>query len=156
MPLFPKIASPCPYVNRLSEIVDGDVCRMCKRQVFDLTAMSDGERLAFLAGCEEEVCVSYAIPIRPALAAAAMAAAIAIPSAATARPQPSPPPQVPIMVPVAGGIAPPTQVQIVEVPKDATASDIPQMYEDQPVEPLPPATGKEAQPKPPEGQPSAG
>lgn len=146
MPLFPKISSPCPYVNRLSEIVDGDVCRMCRRPVFDLTAMSDAERLAFLGGCDQEVCVSYSIPIRQTVRAAAIAAAIAAPSAAAARPQPQAFP--PVMVPVAGGIAPPPQVQMVEVPKVADPSDLPSLYEDhaQPPEP----DGKAPPAKPPQ------
>ncbi|HEX8217200.1 MAG TPA: hypothetical protein VF577_07025 [Allosphingosinicella sp.] len=101
---------------------------MCKRQVFDLTSMSDTERLAFVAGCGEEVCVSYSIPIGPALRAAALAAALAAPSAATARPQP--PAHPPIMVPVAGGIAPPPEVRIVELPKVAAAEDLRRVYED--------------------------
>lgn len=131
MPLFPKIASPCPYVDRLAEIVDGDVCRMCRRQVFDLTAMSDGERLAFLAGCEEEVCVSYRIPVVPAARAAAIAAALALPSgAALARPLPRP--QPPVIAVVAGGLAPPPQVQVVEVPKAASAGDVRALYQEGP------------------------
>jgi predicted Fe-S protein YdhL (DUF1289 family) len=150
MPLFPKISSPCPYRSDLSAIMDGDHCRMCKRQVFDLTAMSDGERLAFLAGCEEEVCVSYSIPIRHALHAAAVAAAIAAPSAAAARAAPPPPPPHPVVT-VAGGLAPPPQVQMVEVPPAVDSEeDLPEVY-DSP-EKAPPAD-EPAQPaaKPPKG-----
>ncbi|HEV2866777.1 MAG TPA: hypothetical protein VGX37_09690, partial [Allosphingosinicella sp.] len=84
MPLFPKIQSPCPYTSQLASIMDGDVCRMCKRQVFDLTDMADGDRVAFLSGCRDEVCVSYRL--RPALAAAALAASmVALPAAAAAQ-----------------------------------------------------------------------
>jgi predicted Fe-S protein YdhL (DUF1289 family) len=142
MPIFPKIASPCPYLNRLDEIIDADVCRMCSRQVFDLTHMTDGERLAFLAGCEEEVCVSYSIPIRPALRAAAIAAAIALPSAASALPRRAPQPPVPIMVPVAGGIAPPPQVQMIQVPPTVDSADeLNALYDREPVKPpAPPAS----------------
>ena len=75
MPIFPRIQSPCPYKSNLAAVMDGDLCRTCNRNVFDLTAMDDGERLAFLAGCEEEVCVSYRIPVRAAFTAAALAAA---------------------------------------------------------------------------------
>ena len=58
MAFFPKIQSPCPYKGKLSAIMDGDVCRLCKREVFDLTHMTDGARREFLAGCANEVCVS--------------------------------------------------------------------------------------------------
>ena len=136
MPLFPKISSPCPYADDLAAIMDGDVCRMCRRQVFDLTAMNDGERLAFLAGCEEEVCVSYSIPIGPALRTAAIAAAIVLPSAASATPRTQPLPEpVPVAV-VAGGIMPAPEVQVVEVPSEATPVDVAALYE------------KEAKPEP--------
>ncbi|HEX8364342.1 MAG TPA: hypothetical protein VF702_06665 [Allosphingosinicella sp.] len=146
MPLFPKISSPCPYRSDLAAIMDGDQCRMCNRQVFDLSAMSDGERLAFLAGCEDEVCVSYAIPIRQALHAAAVAAAIAVPGVAAARPVPPPPPVV-----VAGGLAPPPQVQMVEIPPVVDSEDyLPEVYDGP--EKTPPA-GEPAPPaaKPPKG-----
>ena len=87
MAIFPRIQSPCPYKGDLASVMDGDMCRMCERPVFDLSFMSDDERMAFLAGCTGEVCVSYRIPFRPALAAAAMAAALALPSAAAAQDQ---------------------------------------------------------------------
>ena len=130
MPLFPKIAGPCPYKSDLAAVMDGDHCRMCDRKVFDLTAMTDGERLAFLAACTDQVCVSYSIPIRPALAAAALAAAIASPSAAAARAARNPPPPVPIMVPVVGNLPPAPFVQIVEVPKEASPADVRSLYEE--------------------------
>jgi len=80
MAKFPKIQSPCPYKSNLAAVMDGDHCRMCNRQVFDLSAMADGERAAFLAGCSGEICVSYRF-MRPALAAAALAAAsVALPA----------------------------------------------------------------------------
>lgn len=86
MAKFPRIDSPCPYKSNLAAVMDGDFCRMCERNVFDLGAMSEGERAAFLAGCAGEVCVSYRIPLRPALAAAALAAAaLAFPTAAAAQ-----------------------------------------------------------------------
>lgn len=151
MPLFPKIASPCPYVSDLAAIMDGDQCRMCKRQVFDLTAMSDDDRLAFLAGCEEEVCVSYSIPIRPALAAAALAAAI-LPSSAAARPQPAQPIIAPAMIPVAGGLPPPPQVQVVEVPPEATPADVESLYEEGAAKPeTAPEPKGDAPPEKPQG-----
>jgi predicted Fe-S protein YdhL (DUF1289 family) len=119
MSIFPKIQSPCPYKSKLAEIMDGDVCRMCKRQVFDLTSMTDGERLSFLSACEEEVCVSYAI--RPALRAAAVAAALAIPTAAAAQEE---------MWITVGGINDPARVQMIEIADDGTLPELPVVYEE--------------------------
>lgn len=124
MPLFPKIQSACPYKSDIAAIMDGDHCRMCKRQVVDLTAMSDGERVAFLAGCEEEVCVSYALPIRRAVRAAAVAAAIAVPTAAAAQAQE-------VIVITVGGITAPSSVTMVEVPDDGSIPELPVLYEDE-------------------------
>ena len=86
MPIFPQIQSPCPYKSRLSSVMDGDLCRMCNRRVFDLSFMSDDERVAFMKGCgDDQVCVSYRLQLRPAVAAAALAvAAASIPTAAAA------------------------------------------------------------------------
>ena len=84
MAIFPKIQSPCPYKGNLSDLMDGETCRLCKRQVFDLTNMTDGERVAFMKSCTSEVCVSYKFPVRPVLAAAVVAAAVAAPLAAAA------------------------------------------------------------------------
>ena len=143
MAVFPKIQSPCPYKSRLAQVMDGDMCRMCNRQVFDLTFMADEERVAFLRGCEEEVCVSYKLPIRPAIAAAALAAsAMALPTAAAA--QDSAPvvadaaveeaiedlayQEVEIFV---GGIKDPKEVELVEDPKDSDLAELPVVYEDE-------------------------
>jgi predicted Fe-S protein YdhL (DUF1289 family) len=123
MPLFPKIQSPCPYQGRLSEIMDGDVCRMCHRQVFELTHMTDGERVAFLAGCEEEVCVSYALRLGPAMRAAAVAAALAIPTAAYADE---------IITVTGGGIKDPSRVEMIELPAEAAVPELPVVYEEEP------------------------
>jgi predicted Fe-S protein YdhL (DUF1289 family) len=122
MALFPKIQSPCPYVDRLSSIVEGDTCRMCKRKVFDLTAMSDGERVAFLKNCSGEVCVSYRFPVRVAAAALA-AAAIAAPTAAAACDDTT------VVVVTAGGIKDPASVQFVQNPGDATVPILPVVYD---------------------------
>ena len=65
MATYPRIQSPCPYIDRLASIMDGETCRMCRREVFDLTAMSDGARFAFLDGCAGEVCISYRLPAHP-------------------------------------------------------------------------------------------
>ena len=140
MPIFPKIQSPCPYKSNLAAVMDGDMCRMCKRNVFDLTAMDDGERLAFLAGCEEEVCVSYRLPLRPAVAAAALAAAsMSVPSIA----QEAAAPAVEVAsdldaaaydeteIITVGGIKDPRNVELVEVDLDSSVPELPVVYEDE-------------------------
>jgi predicted Fe-S protein YdhL (DUF1289 family) len=124
MPMFPKIDSPCPYKSRLASVMDGDMCRMCNRQVFDLSAMSDGERAAFLAGCREEVCVSYRFPIRPAIAAAALAAAVGLPAAAAA----AGPEDENVQI-IVGGIKDPAHAQMVEQAGDASMPVLPVVYE---------------------------
>ena len=60
MAFFPKIQRPCPYKGNLAAVLDGDFCRMCKRQVFDITDWTDDARVAFLAGCEEEMDIAPA------------------------------------------------------------------------------------------------
>ena len=126
MALYPKIQSPCPYKNNLAAIMDGDVCRACKRQVFDLTAMSDDQRVAFVRGCKDEVCVSYRLPMRPAIAAAAIAAAIiAVPTAAAACSD-----ETEMMTVVVGGIKDPAHVKFVENPGDKAIPELPVVYED--------------------------
>jgi predicted Fe-S protein YdhL (DUF1289 family) len=127
MAIYPKIQSPCPYKGQLSEIMDGEVCRLCKRQVFDLTAMSDGERVAFMQGCTEEVCVSYRFPVRPALAAAVIAAAsVVMPTAAAACADAT---ETVIMM---GGIKDPANVQYVKDTADGAVPVLPVVYESAP------------------------
>jgi hypothetical protein len=132
MPLFPKIQSPCPYKGQLSDIMDGDQCRLCKRQVVDLNDMGDRERVAFFAGCADQVCVSYSL--RPALAAASLVAMLGAPSAAAAQDAAAPVPQA-MDFPaeewiVVGGIADPANVQFVEAPEDASVPELPVTYEE--------------------------
>lgn len=136
MAKFPKIDSPCPYKADLAAIMDGDFCRMCKREVFDLSGWSDGERVAFLKGCETEVCVRYTLPLRPALAAAALAAAVVgLPAAA----QDVAPTPIEVATPdedydmiIVGGIKDPKAVAMVEDPADASLPDLPVVYDDAP------------------------
>lgn len=122
---FPPIQRPCPYLDRLDSVIDAGFCRMCRREVHDLTAMDDGERAGFLAACGGDACVSYRLNVKPALAAAmiaASAAVLAAPQAALARDQhlsrshqrqrPVQVRNVPIVV--AGGIGPPP----IEQPRD--------------------------------------
>jgi predicted Fe-S protein YdhL (DUF1289 family) len=121
MALFPKIQSPCPYKNELASLMEGDICRMCKRQVIDISAWSDDERVAFLKGCSEKVCVSY--KFRPAIAAAAIAAAaIAVPAAAAAC--------EPVDFVFVGGITDPANVEYVRDSADSATPELPVLYED--------------------------
>jgi predicted Fe-S protein YdhL (DUF1289 family) len=125
MALFPKIQSPCPYKGRLSDIMDGEVCRLCKREVFDLTAMSDGERISFMKSCSSEVCVTYRI--RPAMLAAAVAAAAIVAPMAAAACDATDQEMV-----VVGGIKKPQQVTYVhtgEAPADHAIPALPVVYE---------------------------
>ncbi len=143
MPLFPKIQSPCPYKSQLAAVMDGDFCRMCERQVFDLSGLGDGERRAFLAGCAEEVCVSYRVPLRTALASAALAVAAAAAPAAAQQPAPVAATVEPdfaaeeiaeddlsMDVIIVGGIKDPSKAEFVEVSEDETVPELPVVYED--------------------------
>jgi len=86
MSTYPKIQSPCPYKGDLSAVMDGDMCRLCNRQVFNLSGMNDKERVAFMSGCSSQVCVSYKFPLKAAAAAAITLMALATPLAAAADP----------------------------------------------------------------------
>lgn len=143
MSMFPKIQSPCPYKSQLATVMDGDFCRMCKRNVVDLSPMSDGERVAFLKGCEEEVCVTYKFPVRPALAAAALAASVAaLPVAAMPQDDPS----VAVISAdefatdednyiVVGGIKDPKNVELIGVDEDRDVPELPVIVEPGPARP---------------------
>ncbi len=76
MARFPKIQSPCPYKANLADYLEHDVCRMCKRQVHNLSAMSDSQRENFLSSCSEQVCVTYKLPARAMLGAALIATSL--------------------------------------------------------------------------------
>lgn len=124
MAIFPQIQSPCPYRNNLASVMDGDQCRACKRQVFDLTAMTDAERVAFMEGCATEVCVSYKLP----LAALAMAAALGAPMAAAA--QEAIPADGDELYIVVGGIKDVADVTYIEASGDNALPELPVVYED--------------------------
>jgi hypothetical protein len=128
MAIFPKIQSPCPYKSQLASVMDGDICRMCKRQVFDLSELRDEERLVFLKGCKEEVCVSYRLPVRTAAAAAMMVAAVAAPMAAAAE-DASAAVAVEVYDLVVGGINDPANAEYVQVSDDVEVPDLPVVYE---------------------------
>jgi predicted Fe-S protein YdhL (DUF1289 family) len=125
MAIYPKVQSPCPYVGNLAAIMDGDMCRVCKRQVLDLTAMTDDERVVFMRGCKDEVCVTYRFPVRPVIAAAAIAAAMAVvPTVAAACSDAT----VETVV-VTGGIKDPAHVEFTQNPGDAAIPELPVVYE---------------------------
>jgi len=125
MAIFPKIQSPCPYKNEPAALMDGDMCRACRRQVIDLDGFSDSERVAFLAACKSEVCVSYSFPLRPAIAAALAAAALGAPMSAAA--QEAPDEFIEIIV---GGILIPSDVEFISDEQDLATPDAPVIYAD--------------------------
>ena len=138
MAVFPKIQSPCPYKSQLAAVMEGDFCRMCSRHVYDLTAWSDEERMAFLGGCREEVCVSYRLPVRGAVAAAALAAAsVAMPAAAAS-------PDEEFVTIVVGGIKDPGRVEYVRDSADAQLPELPVVYEEEKEAPPPAKAQKPA------------
>jgi hypothetical protein len=75
---FPPIQRPCPYLDRLDAVIDAGFCRMCRREVHDLTAMDGRERADFLRACGGDACISYTMNVKPALAAALIAASAAV------------------------------------------------------------------------------
>ena len=131
MAIFPKVQSPCPYKSDLAAIMDGDMCRMCKRQVVDISAMSDVERVTLIAGCKDEICVKYNFPVRPMIAAAAIAAAaVVLPTAAAACSDTAEVEEV-----IVGGIKDPANVQYVQAPVDRSVPALPVVYEPAPQAP---------------------
>ena len=127
MAIFPKIQSPCPYKSNLASVMDGDMCRMCKRQVFDLSDMDDDERVAFMKSCKDEVCVSYRLPLRATFAAAAIAvSAISIPTMAAACPATD---EVVVTV---GGIKDPANAEYVTDTSISSVPELPVIYEAKP------------------------
>ncbi|MDQ0464381.1 putative Fe-S protein YdhL (DUF1289 family) [Caulobacter ginsengisoli] len=142
MAIFPKIQSPCPYKATLAAMMDGDMCRLCQRQVHDITDWTDDQRVSFLAGCSEEVCVSYSLPVKVAVAAALAVATLAAPMAAAA--QDCPDVQVEVIV---GGIHDPANTQMIETAADKAMPELPVVYEDAaPVAPATAPADKTAQP----------
>lgn len=129
MSLFPKIQSPCPYKGKFSDIMQGNECRLCKREVVDITDMSVAERKDFLASCETEVCISYKVGAKSALAAMAMGAA-AVPTAAAAQDDTDPENTVEYVedhgdygVIIVGGMRKPQEAKWLEAVEVVTAKD---------------------------------
>jgi hypothetical protein len=127
MAVYPLIDNPCPYKGRLTEIMDGDVCRMCKRQVHDLTGMADADRRAFLKACRGEVCVSYRVAAGTAVALSAFGiAAVASPPASAQQVDPT---QTAMFV-VVGGVKDGSKASIiVEDENDKLIPELPVVYE---------------------------
>ena len=124
MAIFPRIQSPCPYRSQLAAVMDGNFCRMCSRQVVDLSAMDDSERVAFLKGCSGAVCVSYKLPVGRAMAAALTVAAVTMPAAAFAQDAQQ------MEEIVIGGIKDPANVEYIQDAGDAAIPELPVVYED--------------------------
>lgn len=130
MAVFPRIQSPCPYKDRLGEVMQGDFCRMCERQVHDITAMSDAERIALVAGCKDEICVSYSLTAKTALAAAALGAAFGMPAAAAAQDASAAVEDESYsMEIIVGGLKAPKDVAWVEAKRPANLAELPVVYE---------------------------
>ena len=144
MARFPKIQRPCPAKDKLAEYMDGDVCRLCERQVFDLNSMTDDERMAFMASCTGEVCVSYSLPLRKLAAAAALpAAAVSMPAAAQDtlidfESNQAEYEELPscaddfdlIEIIIVGGIKEPSNVEYIDTEEDLEIPELPVTYED--------------------------
>jgi len=128
MAAFPRVQSPCPYKGDPAAIMAGDDCRLCRRRVHDLSAMTDAERRAFLHGCAEEVCVSYRVPAYVA-AAAALSVMAAAPTAAAAGSTP-PVQDLELMVIIVGGITDPKAIDYVETEEDGAAPELPVEYDE--------------------------
>ena len=77
MSLFPLVQDPCPYKGPIEDILVGSQCRLCQREVFDLTGMSASERRELVSGCSnsEGLCVRYRVRAGSAVAAAMLGAA---------------------------------------------------------------------------------
>jgi hypothetical protein len=138
MALFPRIQSPCPYKDRLGEVMVGDMCSQCDRQVHDITDLSDTQRLALVAGCKDEICVSYRLVAKTALAAAAMGAALGMPVAAAADTvteaesldvAEDPNEYMEIIV---GGLKTPKKTVWIDTKRPANLAELPVVYEDAP------------------------
>ncbi len=132
MGLFPKVESPCPYVDRLDEILADDFCAMCERNVFDLTHMSTEDRQIFLSNCSGEVCVRYNFPVRKLAASAALTLAT-LPGLAAAQDAPEQAADNEDLycysdefIVVAGGIREPGEALWIDTEAEQHLSDIPE------------------------------
>lgn len=139
MAKFPKISSPCPVKANLSAYMDGDQCRMCKRTVYDLSAMTQTEQDVFLAGCKEDICVSYKLPIASTVGAAIAAAAMMSSPAVAQDAEPDPviitefdgleEDELQMMI-IVGGIKEAGEREYIDTEKDLELPELPVIYED--------------------------
>lgn len=152
MAIFPKVEKHCPLKSAFKSYMDGDTCRMCKRQVHDLSAMEESARVEFLASCETEICVSYSLP-KPRTVAAAVAAAamMGVPIASQAS-EPTPPAtteKVSSVSPdkaedgyyeedfdwvIVGGIKDVAEAEYIDTEVDLEIPELPVIFEDETVE----------------------
>jgi hypothetical protein len=88
MAIYPIVDQQCPFKKELAAHMQGDFCTICDTQVVDLSPMTDGERVAFVESRTGDVCVSYKLPLKRAIAAAALSA-MAVPMAAAAQDAPT-------------------------------------------------------------------
>ncbi len=137
MAKFPVIQSPCPIKKELASFMEGDVCRQCNKQVHDISDWSDTERVALIENARTDLCVSYRLPVKRALAAAALtAAAAAMPMAAAAQDASAEAAYddefaaggIPIIV---GGIKDTSKVSFFEDKADKTLKNLPIEYEEE-------------------------
>jgi hypothetical protein len=126
MAIFSKIQSPCPYKGKLADILDGEMCRLCSRRVHDLPQ----ERVALIQGCSDEICVTYALALRPAIAAAMSIAALGAPMASAQNLLGG---EEPIVV-AAGGITDPANVEYISDAAAEAPPELPVVYEDRQAE----------------------
>jgi len=107
MSRFPLVQNPCPYKGPVADILAGDQCRLCQREVHDLTSMNEADRRALVAGCQdaEGLCVRYTVRAGSAVAAAMLGVAgfVAVPAMAQSAQAPAPVQQE---APAAQGSAP--------------------------------------------------
>jgi len=151
MSLFPRIQSPCPYKGKLGDIMDGDTCRLCHREVHDITDLSAAARQALVAGCSDEICVSYKLPVKSALAAMALGASMATPAyaqidevlAVDAEPA-SGDYCLEDMQIIVGGLKKPGEVEWLTADLETDLPDMPVVYDD---EPKPAAKGSDNAPR---------
>lgn len=140
MSLFPKIQSPCPYKGKLSDILDGDICRLCDREVHDISDLSASARRELVAGCSGEICVSYRVSARSALAAMALSASMATPAYAQvdellaanlAEPESGEYCLEDNYI-IVGGLKKPGEVEWLTADLDSNLPDMPVVYDDEP------------------------
>ncbi len=111
MSRFPLVQDPCPYKGPIADILAGDQCRLCQRQVHDLTSMSEADRLALVAGCTdaEGLCVRYTVRAGAAVAAAMLGVAGFVAAPAMAQSAEAPAAPIEQAAPAAQAETPPAQ-----------------------------------------------